>query len=158
MRLPVVDNALAAATKFFADKQVQSAPGVDYAKHLVTQGLVVLTVSEFEQHIEQTFKKRAQLCGDIAVANFVEKMLHETLRSPDLSKILSVLGKFEDSRRVTMKSKVENNAVHVAWDNIMKARHAAVHKKSVFQMTLEEFVTTMPTAEKVLDALDECLK
>lgn len=104
----------------------------------IVAGLVVLIVSEYEEHLEALFSRRAEMCGDSHASNFIKTMLNQKFRSPDLGKINDTLKLFDVSCKDAFIKEVENSQNHAAWDSIMKARHAVVHKKGLLNLTFRE--------------------
>ena len=117
----------------------------DIERYLVA-GLVVLIVSEYEEYLERIFRGRADKCGDGHVANFIKVSISQKFRSPDLSKINETLKRFDQSCLESFSAEIENSKTHAAWDSIMKARHAVVHKKGLLNLTFREL------QEKYLDS------
>lgn len=123
----------------------------------LVSGLVVLIVSEYEEHLEQLFGKRAERCGDIHVSNFIKNALSQKFRSPDLNKINETLGRFDGASRKVFLSEVENSPAHAAWDSIMKARHAVVHKKGSLNMTFGELKDKYPLTKNLISFVESAL-
>lgn len=120
-------------------------------------GLVVFIVSEYEEYLEGTFKGRADQCGDSHAANFIKKAVSQKFRSPDLSKINETLKRFDQSCFAAFSAEIENSKPHAAWDSIMKARHAVVHKQGLLNLTFrelkEKYADSKPVAANVRAAL-----
>jgi len=104
----------------------------------IVSGLVILIVSEYEEHLESVFCIRAEQCGDQFVSNYIKRTLSQKFRSPDLSKINETLKRFDETYRRDFMQDIENSQHHAAWDSILKARHAVVHKKGQLNMTFRE--------------------
>lgn len=120
-------------------------------------GLVVLIVSEYEEHLESLFTKRAELCGDIRAANYIKNTLSQKFRSPDLSKINETLNRFDVTYKQTFQNSVENSPEHAAWDSLMKARHAVVHKKGNLNLTFGELRQNYPLTKTVISRVENVL-
>ena len=58
---------------------------------------------------------------------------------------------------VLLASELENSASHAAWDNIMRARHAVVHKQGSMNLTLREFRDAYPKIQDVTGRLLDVL-
>jgi hypothetical protein len=132
-----IENALSIASEHIRRLDPDDIVGQELETYLVA-GLVVLIVSEYEEYLELLFVRRAESCGDSHAANYIKKTLSQKFRSPDLSKINETLGRFDAAVRDAFKSTVENSPHHAAWDSIMKARHAVVHKKGSLNLTFRE--------------------
>jgi len=104
----------------------------------IVSGLVTLIVAEYEEYLEKAFSLRAEQCGDQHVSNFVKHTLARKFRSPDLSKINETLKRFDKAYNEDFRKEIENSRHHAAWDSIMKARHAVVHKNSQLNLTFRE--------------------
>jgi len=119
--------------------------------------MVVLIVSEYEVLIEDMFAERALQCGDPHVAQYVKSTIAKKFRSPDLGKITSILGQFGGDYRKTFSETILDTEYHAAWDNIMTARHAVVHKNGTLNVTFNELVNSYPKTQFVLFKLRETL-
>ncbi|MBN3194341.1 HEPN domain-containing protein [Pectobacterium versatile] len=120
-------------------------------------GLVVLIVSEYEEYLESIFSKRAELCGDLHAANYIKKTLSQKFRSPDLSKINETLSRFDGTYKDSFQSSIENSPEHAAWDSLMKARHAVVHKKGNLNLTFRELYQKYPLTKAVISNVESVL-
>ena len=120
-------------------------------------GLIVLIVSEYEDHLESIFVKRAELCGDLYATNYIKKTLSQKFRSPDLNKINETLKRFDSSYKATFLTEVENSPNHAAWDSLLKARHAVVHKKGSLNLTFLELKSSYPLTKKVIESVETTL-
>lgn len=121
-------------------------------------GLIVLIVSEYEVYLEDLFAKRAERCGDIHVANYIKKTLSQKFRSPDLSKINETLNRFDGTYRSSFKNDIENSPEHAAWDSLMKARHAVVHKQGSLNLTFGELKQKYPLTKQVIARVESVLR
>ncbi|HUT74438.1 MAG TPA: HEPN domain-containing protein [Armatimonadota bacterium] len=120
--------------------------------------LVLLIVSEYEVLIENLFNQRVAACGDAHVCNYFRKSIGRKFRSPDLSKITEVLRMFGSDYEGYFSSIVFNTPEQAAWDNIIKERHAVVHKSGNRQLTLRELLATYPQTCRVIHALKQTLR
>ena len=120
-------------------------------------GLVVLIVSEYEEYLESLFSKRAEICGDAFVCNYIKQTLNQSFRSPDLAKIHQTLKKFDESCFLCFKQEIENSPNHAAWDSLMKARHAVVHKKGQLNLTFHELMEKYPLTKDVIRNVESAL-
>jgi hypothetical protein len=120
-------------------------------------GLVVLIVSEYEEYLESLFNKRAEICGDPFACNYIKLTLSQSFRSPDLQKIHQTLKKFDESYFACFKQEIENSPNHAAWDSLMKARHAVVHKKGQLNLTFHELKTNYPLTKDVIRNVESVL-
>ncbi len=124
--------------------------------HLVSS--VVLTItSEYEELIEKIFTDRANRCGDTYVTNYVKRQLHDKFKSPDLGKIHNTLLYLSEDYRETFMSATNDNEFSAAWNNIMKARHAVVHKQGTCNLTFDELKNSYQKTKKVLTELVKVL-
>jgi hypothetical protein len=132
-------------------------PNAPELESYIVSGVILLIVSEYEQLIESLFIQRAHSCGDPYVANYIKSTIDQKFRSPDLGKITEILGKFGEDYKKTFSKKVLNTESHTAWDNIMRARHAIVHKKGILNMTLHELSFAYPKTIQVISELKSVL-
>ncbi len=119
-------------------------------ERFVVAGLVVFIVSEYEEYLESLFRGRADLCGDAHVANFIKKTVAQKFRSPDLGKINELLKRFDKSCLDAFAAEIENSKPHAAWDSIMKARHAVVHKQGQLNLTFRELKEKYESSKAVV--------
>ena len=120
-------------------------------------GLVVLIVSEYEDYLESVFVRRAEQCGDEHATNYIKKTLSQKFRSPDLSKINETLNRFDNSYKSSFLGAVENSQEHAAWDSLLKARHAVVHKKGSLNLTFRELKETYPMTKIIISEVEASL-
>ena len=62
-----------------------------------------------------------------------------------------------DDYKQNFSTAILNTEHHAAWDNIMRARHAVVHKGGTFNITFGELLTTYPKTKVVLAVLKSAL-
>ncbi|MEI6545078.1 MAG: HEPN domain-containing protein [Methylococcales bacterium] len=120
-------------------------------------GLIVLIVSEYEEYLEFLFFKKADMCGDIHAANYIKKSLSQKFRSPDLSKINETLCRFDRTYKDSFMNNIVNSPEHAAWDSLMAARHAVVHKKSSLNLTLRELSQKYPLTKQIIANVETVL-
>lgn len=123
----------------------------------LVSGLVMLIVSEYEEYLESVFKKRAEYCGDNYVSNYLKTTLSQNFRSPDLGKINKTLKMFDESCRNSFLQKVENSPEHAAWDSLLIARHAVVHKKGDLKLTFNELESTYNKTKKIISDVESAI-
>jgi len=119
--------------------------------------LVLLIVSEYEEYLESLFVKRAALCGDGHAANFIRIALSQAFRSPDLKKINETLKRFDEGCKNAFLGAIENTVHHAAWDSLMVARHAIVHKKGSLNLTFRELKEKYPLTKEVINNVEKAL-
>lgn len=151
-----IENALDVCSDHIANLDPSNLKDKELETYLVS-GLVVLIVSEYEEYLEQLFGKRADRCGDAHASNYIKKTLSQNFRSPDLSKINQTLSRFDGAYKETFLGEVENSPEHAAWDSIMKARHAAVHKKGSLNMTFLELKEKYPLTKNLISSVESAL-
>jgi len=151
-----IENALNICKTHIDSLDQSNTATFEIEAHIVSS-LVVLIVSEYEVLIENLFAERAMLCGDDQVSQFVKSTIAKSFRSPDLNKITGTLGKFSDDYRKTFSTTILNTEYHAAWDNIMTARHAVVHKNGTLNVTFDELINSYPKTKFVIFKLREIL-
>jgi RiboL-PSP-HEPN len=120
-------------------------------------GLVVLIVSEYEEYLELLFGKRAEMCGDNFASNYIKKNLSKLFRNPDLNKIHNALKNFDESYLLCFRREIENSPSHAAWDSLIKARHAIVHKAGPLNLTFHELMANYPLTKDVIRNVESAL-
>jgi len=151
-----IENALDVCSDHVQNLDPSNLKDKELETYLVS-GLVVLIVSEYEEYLEQLFGKRAEQCGDQHASNYIKKTLSQQFRSPDLSKINETLNRFDGDYKTVFLGEVENSPQHAAWDSIMKARHAVVHKKGNLNMTLLELKEKYPLTKSLISSVENIL-
>jgi len=158
MEFPRIDSALKTCEKHLASlNESNEALTVELESHLVA-AMTVLIVSEYENFIESLFSERGDRCGDPHVANYVRSQLSRRFRSPDLRKVTDVLKSFGQDYRENFFKDVENTPEHAAWDNIMRARHAIVHRQGTMNLTFRELRESYERTKEVLKRLVQTLE
>jgi hypothetical protein len=151
-----IDNALEICRQHIQTLDPTNVKDKELETHLVA-GLVVLIVSEYEEYLESIFFKRADICGDAHAANYIKKTLSQKFRSPDLSKINETLSRFDGTYKTSFLDNIENSPEHAAWDSLMKARHAVVHKKGSLNLTFHELCQKYPLTKTVITNVESVL-
>lgn len=147
-----IENAILQSEVCLASLTIQE-PQRTEVEAIIVAGLVVKIVSEYEQLIERIFVERAGMAGDLHILNFIRISVRDSFRSPDLKKINDTLLKFSADKRDAFWSDLENTKAHAAWDNIMRARHAVVHKRGSLNLTASELKTSYLETKVVLRKL-----
>lgn len=156
MNFPRIEAALATCEAHLAELKDDDPRAIEIESHLVAS-LVLVIVSEYEQAIEQLFASRATKCGDTHVINYINRQIAEKFRSPDMSKINETLGRFGTDYKAAFLGHVENTALHAAWDKVLLARHAVVHKKGALNLTFRELKQAYPETLVFIEKLSEVL-
>jgi hypothetical protein len=121
------------------------------------RSLVLLIVSEYEIAIEKIFVLRAMKCKDIMLINYVKDQMDKKFRSPDLSKITGLLGKFDNSLKLSFQRKIVDTPLHNIWDNLLKARHYIVHQQGSLNITYDELIASYKKSKKIIDLFNNHL-
>jgi hypothetical protein len=157
MELRRIDSALRTCEEHLASlNESQEALRVEVETHLVA-AMTLLIVSEYEIFIESSFSQRAGRCGDSYVANYVRSQLSKRFRSPDLWKVNEALSCFGRDYRDGFFKDLENTPEHAAWDNIMRARHAIVHRQGAMNLTFRELKESYGRTKVILRRLVQTL-
>jgi hypothetical protein len=158
MEFPRIDSALETCRRHLASLgEVEASVAVELESHLVA-AMTLLIVSEYETFIEDAFGKRGDRCGDLHVANYVRSQLTQRFRSPDLGKVNKILGCFGEDYLQSFFKDIENTREHAAWDNIMRARHAIVHRQGVINLTFRELRDSYDRTKVVMERLVRALE
>lgn len=151
-----IENALQICSDHLSGLDSMDLKNKELETYIVS-GLVVLIVSEYEEYLEGIFGIRAKKCGDLHVENFIRQALSRNFRSPDLGKINEQLKRFDNSCKVAFMRQVENSQHHAAWDSIMKARHAIVHKQGDLKLTFGELLKNYALTKVVINEVEAAL-
>lgn len=123
----------------------------------LVSSLIILIVSEYEEYLEKVFIKRAEKCGDQHATNYIKKTLSQKFRSPDLNKINETLSRFDSTYKKAFLGEIENSPEHAAWDSLLKARHAIVHKKGTLNLTFLELKEKYPLTKQLISSVESTL-
>ncbi len=151
-----IDNAIEICRQHVSQLDPTNLKDKELETYLVS-GLVVLIVSEYEEYLESVFSKRADICGDYHAANYIKKTLSQKFRSPDLSKINETLSRFDNTYKDSFLHTIENSPEHAAWDSLMKARHAVVHKKGSLNLTFRELSQKYILTKSIISHVERVL-
>lgn len=146
-----IDNSIALVKKhaLSVDPQLES---------FLVGYLIVDIISEFEQRLEAMFTLRAKKLGDKPNANFVAKMLDRKFRSPDVSKINSILRDHDQALLTLFASRLSGTKWESSMGNLMVGRHYYVHKSGASpMMTLADVESSYREAVKLFDAVSHAL-
>lgn len=152
-----IESAIDICTEYVDRLDPTNVKDKELETYLVA-GLVVLIVSEYEEYLESVFVRRAELCGDEYAANYIKKTLSQKFRSPDLSKINETLNRFDTSYKNSFFCAIENSVDHAAWDSLLKARHAVVHKKGSLNLTFGELKEKYPLTKNIILKVESVLE
>ena len=151
-----IENALSKCKEHLHSLDKYDIKDAEVESYLVA-GLVLLIASEYEEHIEEIFVKRVEKVGDSQVENYFKWFFSQKFRSPDMSKINETLKRFDVSLKESFWETLENSEAHTAWDAIMKARHAVVHKGGNLNLTFQELNARYPLTKNIIDKLEAVL-
>ena len=59
--------------------------------------------------------------------------------------------------RIKCMDNIENSPEHAAWDSLMKARYAVVHKKGSLNLTFGELIQKYPLTKRVITRVETVL-
>ncbi len=147
-----IEDALSVSREHLAALD-DALPDTVKIESLFVASIVLLIVSHYEGHVAAQFAERAECSGDPHVANFVKHQTERRFWSPDIGKITNALKQFGPDYKKRFTSRVENTEAHASWDNIMRARHAIVHKRNAAPMTLRELEAAYRGTHEILVAL-----
>lgn len=151
-----IENALSTC-KLHLDSLNVAHPTKEEIETYLVSALVLLIISEYEELIEKLFAERAAICGDSHISQYVQSSVAQKFRSPDLSKITEILGKFGGNYRNNFSKAILNTEYHHAWDNIMQARHAVVHKRGPINITFGELSLSYKRTKTIITELKKTL-
>ena len=152
MPLSRIETSIKTCEEHLNAVDISDSAGIEIESLLVSS-LVLKIVSEYEELIEELFFKRAELSGDRHVTNFVKNQIARKFRSPDMNKINTTLGFFDQEYKTRFMNATENSPAHAAWDNIMRARHAIVHKQDNLNITFRELKESYNSTKDILKEL-----
>jgi len=58
---------------------------------------------------------------------------------------------------VSFLDNIENSPEHAAWDSLMKARHAVVHKQGSLNLTFGELCQKYPLTKSIISKVENVL-
>lgn len=152
-----IESYIKSADNFLSKYPKDNDLEVIELKDFFARTIIMVIVSEYEAYIESAFVRRVELCGDGEVINLGKRSYARTFRSPDLSKINTELSVLNDGLKEQFINTVNTDGINVAWDNIMKARHAIVHKQGSLQLSFEDVKQEFIKTKKVIEVLENVL-
>jgi hypothetical protein len=123
-------------------------------KDFLARAIILVIVSEYEAYVESVFVRRVEECGDKCIVNLGRKFYDRKFRSPDLSKISDALAIFDENFKIAFNNTINTEGINVSWDNILKARHAIVHKQGTLQLTFDDVKNEYLKTRKIIEALE----
>lgn len=153
-----ITNAINTTEQFIKTLDSTDINHIEIQTHIVS-GLVLLIVSEYENHFEHLFNQRASKCSDTYVCNYIRKALNNNFRSPDISKVNETLKRFDVSYQQKLLSYQDQNPqIKNSWDSLMKARHYFVHKQGNIQVTFLDLKIIYQNTIQMINAVENILK
>lgn len=152
MKIAVVDDAIDVCRKHLA---ASSSANTQIGSFL-TQYLLVLIGSKYEETILNLVRRRAEGVGDAHVSRFVAGTSRRVFRSMKVSELKGLLAYFGEDYKAAFTKMVENGKAQVAYDAILGARHGTAHGSSV-SMTFEDVCRQYQQGVAVLDAFGQAL-
>jgi hypothetical protein len=124
MRISRIDQTLQACEEHLSSA---SAFGTEI-EMLLTQSLLVLICSEFEQKIENIVQEKCAIINDVALREFIGSCVDAVFRSVKSSEIAGLLNRFGPEYKGAFKRKTEEDPVSVTFFNsIVTNRHCVAH-------------------------------
>ena len=159
MQFLEIEHAFSFTDGLLSKLQKEGFDTAELEMHFV-RSIVTLIVSEYEVFIEDIFNERATQCEDTEIINFVNVTISRVFRSPEICKISDNLKKLSDDikNKFCNKNRDISYIAQNEWDNIMKARHAIVHKSGILQMTYSELKKSYIKSLEIINNLIEVLK
>lgn len=141
----------------YCDEHLTStnAYGTEIESYL-TQHLLVVLCADIQQEIYRLSEERASLANDAALSSYVSATARKVLRSVQKSEIAKFVGMFGADSKTRLNGLVEDSEVTI-FNNAVFDRHDVAHKQGS-QITFRELQHAVEIAEKLLNAVDVCLK
>jgi len=175
LRLPKVDNAIRVCQKYLLQTSTalkRTKFRTDYTEEIksyLSQYLIVVICSEFEQKIENIVEHRIAGVNDPIAQDFIREGVSRSFRNPEIKKIKDLLCKFDGGKtqrkqkheRYWLKTKFETKLKHLDtadkdYDSIIAERHKIAHSEGT-SMTLQDVIDYYKSAHKVLTAFKALL-
>ena len=156
MSFASVESAIQTSKSHLSQLDATSPTTLEVQQYLVTS-VVVLLVAEFEYALQGMFGERAEKSKDVELIAFSKHNLTRRFRNPDIGKINEALGYFSAAYEAGFSTQILNSSIHLAWDNIIRARHEAAHGRVPSNMTIMELEKSCEEARKLFDVLRAAL-
>ena len=159
MRLGPIDDAFSTWKRYRSQATARdgSSSDLDELEGYMLRSIVLMIVSEYEDHLEKVFAKRAEKSNDPHMHQFMIKCCRNKFRSPDLGKIREMLKGFggEYDQAFWKVLDQEKPQIKASWDSLMIARHAIVHKQGGggVNLTWRDLETAFANSQLVIDEL-----
>lgn len=152
-QFPRIDSTLRTMSKFLEQLETTDPETSEIASFL-TESAVLTIVSEYEDYIESIFIARAARCEDAPVIHYVRYATTKQFRNPSIDEIKGHLGRFGNTFKSAFCQQLETDSANAAaWDSLITARHAIVHKEGSLQLTFHELQMQYPVTLRVIDCL-----
>lgn len=152
-QFPRIDNTLQTIADFLRQLHTAEPAATEISSYLTASAILTI-VSEYEDYIESIFIARASRCEDDAVVHYVRYATVRQFRNPTINEIKGHLGRFGDTFRNAFSRQLETESANVAaWDSLITARHAIVHKEGSLQLTFQELQSRYPDTLTVICCL-----
>ena len=121
----------------------------------LTQHLLVVLCADIQQAIYRLSEERASVAQDTALSSYVSATSRKVLRSVGKGEIAKFVGMFSVESRDKLNSMIEDHEVTI-FNNAVSDRHDVAHKQGS-QITFNELQRAVVVAEKLLNAVEQCL-
>lgn len=149
MHIPRIDQAIRQCQAYLsADTPVE-------VRDLLVRSLLVLIYAEFEQKIISLVEEKCALFSDKSVEKFVSKCIREILRSPRISELRGLLGRFGETHKERFASLLEEKEKNM-YTSLINNRNQAAHGDEV-KTTFRDIREYYEHAHPVLDHFRESL-
>jgi hypothetical protein len=121
----------------------------------LTQYLLVVLCADIQQEIYRLSEERASVAEDTALSSYVSSTARKVLRSVRKDEIATFVGMFGVESKKKLNSLIDDAEVTI-FNNAVSNRHDVAHKHGS-QITFQELRSAVLIAEKLLNAVDQCL-
>jgi hypothetical protein len=126
-------------------------------KQLITQHLIVLAVAETEDALERIIVDHFHTTSTPAAKSLAESCLSSLLRSVKTSEIAGFLRRLGEPYKDRFQAEMKDiEADESKYNNLIINRHSVVHEAQC-NITYEELLASVPSIQKVCDALQKSL-
>jgi uncharacterized protein with HEPN domain len=152
-QFPRIDNTLQTISDFLQQLHTTEPAATEISSYLTASAILTI-VSEYEDYIESIFIARAAQCEDAPIVHYVRYVTTKQFRNPSIEAIKDHLSRFGDPFKNLFSRQLETESANAAaWDSLMTARHAIVHKEGSLQLTFQEVQSKYPNTLTVINCL-----
>lgn len=126
-------------------------------EYYLTNYLLILISSSFEEEFERLFIERAKRSQDPWVISYFEKEIPNLLKSVGIGKLSEFIGKFGTQYKQQFVDKVSTQSIATYYSLLITNRHNVAHETSTVTVTLNETINAFYQSKQIISIVEEIL-